>query len=829
MVQYLQKLSNYVTKIKLSFLIIIFISSLITFLLWQNFKDVFLPFSLNITERVDGNPSTITIYEDLNSDGYSESLGYGLIEGENISVVLVRNYSGAVEDQFNFNGEIIENGILFGDLNSDNDKEIIVFYQNDDSLYFDVINTASRTYQIKKQLFITKPDSASGNNWDLMVVNGSKVVDLNSDGSDELIIGLRAGYAIYPRTLYTYNFQKNEIINKLELSAPVDNIILKDINADGKFEIFINTIVSGNINSEIKFNDQSAWIFLLDHNLNFIIQPRSFGKYPKSQLLAEEYIDNKFILVEIGVQDKTNSMYILNNITEIESVKKINYEIINDLLPLVNRKIPILYLSTNDGDIIQLNENFETLKVISTGLMELKFISADDFGMSNENKLLVGNNNEIRLYSEDLDLLGKLSLNPNIYLWSSYITNRNSGSENKNQLGIGNNKSFLLITIEQNKNRVYLYPILFIIFLLIVATLYTLKIILLQFYFYFKSFLHLFYKSETGYCIVDKNLRVKYLNLNFRNYLKLPELETKDLISVLADHKLLYESILKSNKSQIEVVEKLFINTPDLQFNGELKAIPLKIFRNKVIAILIEIRNYTQPIIDDRLKIWGKSIQKIAHDIKTPLSTIALNLKSIQLNLEKSGINNDDILKDIDAAKNEIDRIKNLTKDFLKFVDLEKPSFQVISVNEIILQSINRFDALTNEELKLDYSSNDLNKNVWADPRQLELVIHILVENAIDAIKGKGLIHLEYNLVQNLESKNEDMVQISITDNGSGIKKEIIEKIFEPHFSTKNDGTGMGLAFAKKIIQDHKGDIELHSREGFGTTFSFTLPIYNKN
>jgi nitrogen fixation/metabolism regulation signal transduction histidine kinase len=328
---------------------------------------------------------------------------------------------------------------------------------------------------------------------------------------------------------------------------------------------------------------------------------------------------------------------------------------------------------------------------------------------------------------------------------------------------------------------------------------------------------------------VDKNLKIKYLNQNFSDYLKLQNSETKDLFTLLLDHRSLTELISKALETKNDLSEKLFTNTPGLQFKGDINVIPLKIFRNKVIAILIEIRNYTQPILDDRLLIWGKSIQKIAHDIKTPLSTIALNLKSIQLNLEKSGIKNEEVSRDIDAAKNEIERIKNLTKDFLKFVDLEKPSFQAISVVDVIIQSLKRFDPLRNEDLKIDFASNDLNKNIWADLRQIELVIHILVENAIDAVKGKGLILIEMELVQNLASNNENMVQISVTDNGSGIEKEFLDKIFEPHFSTKNDGTGMGLAFAKKIIEDHKGEIDLHSREGFGTTFSFTLPVFRNS
>lgn len=829
MVQYLKKLSHFFSKIKLSFLLILFIAFLITFLFWQNFSDLFLPVTIEISERVDGTTSSVKIYEDLNNDGYSECIVFGEIEEKKLSVIVVRKYSGVVEEQFNIDGMILENGLLFSDLNSDNYKEIIAFYVNRDSLYYDVINLVSKSYYIKKQLFMVKPDSAFGKNWDVMLSNGSKIIDINADGKKELVLGLRTGYAVYPRTIYTYDFLEKKIKNKLEIAAPIENIILNDFNQDGLLEIFFTTQISGNVNSDHKFNDQTAWAFLVNHTLDIIVPPKSFGKYPTSMISAANYFENNFFIVETNVQERKNTIFQFDNLFEPISSKTISLDIITDIAFIKDKGEKLIFLSTHEGDIIHLNAELETVRIAATGLQELKFIALDDFDSDEEMEFLVANNSEIRLYNQNLDLLGKFQFNPKVSISCYYITNRKNGLENNKQIGIGSNKTNLLVNLENNKNQFLLYPILVFVFFLLVLILYILKSLILQFYYYFKSFLYLFYKTETGYCLVDKHFEIKYTNKNFISYLNLQNIEAKNLSELLTDHKNLLDLIIKAKENKKVIEEKLFINSNNNQFNGVINAVPLKIFRNKVIAILVEIRNYTIPILDDRLKIWGKSIQKIAHDIKTPLSTIALNLKSIQLNLEKSGIENQEISKDIDAAKNEIDRIKNLTKDFLKFVDLEKPSFQVLSVDDVIFQSLKRFDPLKSNDLRIDYKSNDKNTSVWADPRQIELVIHILVENSIDAMKGKGLILIETDLVQNLASINEDMVQISVTDNGSGIGKEFLDKIFEPHFSTKNDGTGMGLAFAKKIIEDHKGEIDLHSREGFGTTFKFTLPIFRNS
>jgi signal transduction histidine kinase len=826
--QYLKKLSQYFSKIKLSSHLILIIASLVVLLLWQNFNNIFLPVTLDITERIDLTPNVIKIYEDLNNDGFSESIIFGEIPEKKMSLLVVRNYSDVIQDQFNLDGKIIENGILFCDLNSDNYKEILAIYVNRDSLYYDVININSKSYLTKKQLLIAKPDSAVGNNWDVMLSEGSDVIDINGDGKPELVFGLKTGYAVYPRAIYSFDFVEKRLLNKFEISASPEKIIIDDFNNDGLKEIFFNTVITGNVKTVKKYNDQSAWIFLLNNNLDYIVPPRSFGKYP-AIVITTNYFKNNFIIIEKDIQERKNTIYLFDNLLNPITSNSINYKTITGLTVIPEEKESFIYISTMDGEVVKLNENLEINKTSLLDFEELIFIRPMDYDKNEDTGLLIVSNKELKLLNKNLDLIGESKLDPSTNLPYPIITERKNGVEGIAQLGFGSKKSNFLLTLNKNKNFYFLYPLLILTFFAVVSLLYLIKKMILQFYYYFKSFLYLFYKTETGYCLVDSDLKIKYLNQNFLYYLKLQNSETKNLSELLIDHKNLLDSISKVREIGTEVKEKLFLNTNDLQFNGVVNAVPIKIFKNKVIAILVELKNYTQPIYEDRLMIWGKSIQKIAHDIKTPLSTIALNLKSIQINLENSGITNTEISQDIDVAKNEIERIKNLTKDFLKFVDLEKPSFQAISVEEIIIQSLKRFDSLRNNELKIDYISSDHEISIWADPRQIELVIHILVENSIDAMKGKGLILIENDLVQNLAVISGDMVQVSITDNGSGIKKDLLNRIFEPHFSTKNDGTGMGLAFAKKIIEDHKGEIDLHSREGFGTTFKFTLPIFRNS
>ncbi len=106
---------------------------------------------------------------------------------------------------------------------------------------------------------------------------------------------------------------------------------------------------------------------------------------------------------------------------------------------------------------------------------------------------------------------------------------------------------------------------------------------------------------------------------------------------------------------------------------------------------------------------------------------------------------------------------------------------------------------------------------VRADQGQMEQVFINLFTNAIEAMAGRGELHV------NLFSTG-DLVTIQVADSGAGMPRESLEKIFEPFFTTKDKGTGLGLAIVYSLIKKHHGDIAVDSEEGKGTTFTITLP-----
>jgi two-component system NtrC family sensor kinase len=166
-----------------------------------------------------------------------------------------------------------------------------------------------------------------------------------------------------------------------------------------------------------------------------------------------------------------------------------------------------------------------------------------------------------------------------------------------------------------------------------------------------------------------------------------------------------------------------------------------------------------------------------------------------------------------------------VTRNLLKFSNLDKPHSQAFEIGTVIDEVIQRFQPYVNIEFGIDVSIDTDVKSVWADPQQVEMVFIILLENALAAMQGKGSIHIHVSLVQLLTHLFSEYLEIEVADTGPGIREEDKKRVFEPYFTTKPEGTGMGLAIARKIVQDNGGSIDVYSKPDFGTVFRFSVPV----
>jgi two-component system, NtrC family, sensor kinase len=217
-----------------------------------------------------------------------------------------------------------------------------------------------------------------------------------------------------------------------------------------------------------------------------------------------------------------------------------------------------------------------------------------------------------------------------------------------------------------------------------------------------------------------------------------------------------------------------------------------------------------------RLAMVGKMAAQIAHEVRNPLSSIGLNTELLEDELGENAVEARELCR---AIHNEVNRLTEVTETYLGLRG-GKPKLAKESLNAIIddLVGFVRNDLATRHvELETRLAPED--PTGYVDANQIRQCLINLVRNAADAVSIKGGGHVV------LRTRGErDHVEIEVEDNGVGIANELLPRLFDPFFSTKEGGNGLGLALTQQIIRDHGGEIQVTSRVGRGTTFTLSVP-----
>jgi len=223
-------------------------------------------------------------------------------------------------------------------------------------------------------------------------------------------------------------------------------------------------------------------------------------------------------------------------------------------------------------------------------------------------------------------------------------------------------------------------------------------------------------------------------------------------------------------------------------------------------------------IQSEKLASTGRLVRTLAHEVRNPLNNILLSVDQV-IHDEK----NEDSLVYLNMILRNSLRINDLITELLNTSRPTEISLQETSVREIVHDVINAaIDSLTLKRIQLDINYPPEIQLVMADKAKLHIALFNIVINAIEAMEeGLGILAIA------LKKQNNTMV-LSISDNGCGISSENISRLFEPYFTQKRNGMGLGLAFTLNILQAHKANVEVTSAEKKGTTFTITFPIANK-
>ena len=210
----------------------------------------------------------------------------------------------------------------------------------------------------------------------------------------------------------------------------------------------------------------------------------------------------------------------------------------------------------------------------------------------------------------------------------------------------------------------------------------------------------------------------------------------------------------------------------------------------------------------------------IAHEIKNPLAAMQIHLQLLhKAFVKKTALTEEDASRYLNVIEEEIERLNRIAVDFLFAVRPMNIDLKLCSVDEI-LKGLCEFISpeIESHGIKLVWQVEKYLPKLMMDKQHINQALLNIIQNAIHAMDDGGTLTLSV--------KNDgDFVLFSISDTGCGIKDENLAKIFEPYFTTKATGTGLGLTNVYKIVKEHSGDISVESKVGKGTTFFIRLPV----
>ncbi|MCR4940003.1 MAG: PAS domain S-box protein [Treponemataceae bacterium] len=348
---------------------------------------------------------------------------------------------------------------------------------------------------------------------------------------------------------------------------------------------------------------------------------------------------------------------------------------------------------------------------------------------------------------------------------------------------------------------------------------------------------------NTGLIICDENWKLMQVNKAAERYIPLKIRgsdyrygENADFVWKIIDDDDVAEFLRTcSERQKCNISEEFTVSTASGSSKIINVSIQLLVQKKEYAGIIIKIDDITEKRNQEVLLRRMESLASltnlaasVAHEIKNPLGSISIHIQLIQKALLKAR-KTDGLLPDmgfmdkhISVVNEEIERLNQIIVDFLFAVRPVSASLEPVDVNERIKAFISFAQPeLDKKNIRLEVHLAEKAPKILLDPKLFKQALINLVQNAIAAMTEGG------DLLISTKMAGERFV-IAIADTGCGMDSETVSRVFEPYFTTKAKGTGLGLTMVYKIIKEFSGDIDVKSFPGEGTVFTISLPVPQK-
>ena len=231
-------------------------------------------------------------------------------------------------------------------------------------------------------------------------------------------------------------------------------------------------------------------------------------------------------------------------------------------------------------------------------------------------------------------------------------------------------------------------------------------------------------------------------------------------------------------------------------------------------------RTAEKTIESERLNALTLLAAGVAHELGNPLNSLNIHLQLMERQARKlKGKEGEELQQSIEICRGEINRFDSIVTQFLRAIRPSRPQVQPENINAIVEEAVRFFsgeiearDIVVETELRSDLPLLQLDRN------QMKQAFYNVIKNSFEAMRRRGILRIQTDM-------DESHVRVSFIDTGGGMSAETLSHVFEPYYTTKGSGTGLGLLIVRRIVREHGGELAIESTEGKGLALTIRLPL----